>query len=112
MTHVRRTAVPTHGSDCTEPAADLARPRGLASSLRPMLPGARTLRLIDAGPVHGWAATALMHGARPQALHPTTAETVVAWVRADYPHADWTRPHEVDLDTGQLHCLCATPGQA
>ncbi|WP_042366847.1 hypothetical protein [Streptacidiphilus neutrinimicus] len=104
--------MPTRGPDCTDPAAALARPLSLASSLRPMLPGALTLRLVDAGPEGGWTATALMWGARPQALRPATAETVVAWVRADYPHADWSRPHEVDLTTGQLLCVCATSGEA
>ena len=108
MSQTRRTTTPSRGTGCTTLAADLARPQTLASSLRPVLPGARTLRLKRVAPGY-WAATVLKQRGLRSFLPSSTGSMIAAWVRADYPHADWSRPHEVDLSTGLLTCTCTDP---
>jgi hypothetical protein len=100
--------MPSRGSGCATLAADLARSQSLASSLRSVLPGVHTLRLRRAVSGH-WAATVLKQRGLRSFLAPDVGSMIAAWVRADYPHADWSRPHEVDLATGLLSCTCANP---
>ncbi|MET8540977.1 transcriptional regulator [Kitasatospora sp. NPDC004799] len=80
------------------------RPR-LAAKLADMIPGAAVVAVGFTDPVTQWPhayARAADAAGRPVQLSPVGRRVVARWVVRAYPDADWTRPHVLDLTTGQL----------
>ncbi|WP_441245246.1 transcriptional regulator [Kitasatospora sp. McL0602] len=84
-------------------AAD--RQHRLAVQLTDLIPGATALQVSLAHPEQQWphphARAADSAGTRI-VLTRTKANVAARWVLRTWPNADWTRPHTLDLATGQL----------
>lgn len=77
----------------------------LATQLAGMIPGAVAIRVSLADPRRQWPHPYTMAVAANGAQLPlsrTTTKIVARWVLRTWPEADWTRPHVLDLATGQL----------
>lgn len=85
------------------PAAvtSLSSPGALASSLRPMAPGAILLRLTLAAGGH-FDTRALRADGSDVPLAEHLRPVLARWVAADHPTADWREPHDLHLATGLL----------
>ncbi|KOV12347.1 transcriptional regulator [Streptomyces sp. XY431] len=95
-------AMPSGTLACPD-AAD--RHRRLAVQLADLIPGATILQVSLAHPERQWphphARAADSAGTRIT-LTRTKANIAARWVLRTWPDADWTRPHTLDLATGQL----------
>ncbi|MEE1825346.1 transcriptional regulator [Streptomyces sp. BE20] len=94
-------AIPSGTLAC--PPTD-AGPR-LAAKLADMVPGAAAVIVGFTDPATQWPhayARATDAVGRPVRLSPVARRVVARWVLRAHPAADWTRPHILDLTTGQL----------
>ncbi|MFE4976065.1 transcriptional regulator [Kitasatospora sp. NPDC056651] len=77
----------------------------LGAKLAEMIPGAVAVRVSLAHPSRQWPHpyTVAVDGRGGQLVLSGSATKVAArWVLRSWPEADWTRPHTLDLVTGQL----------
>ncbi|MFF2142178.1 transcriptional regulator [Kitasatospora sp. NPDC058190] len=77
----------------------------LGVQLADMIPGAVTIRVSLTDPRHQWPhpyTVALDAHGEQLKLSRNTTKTAARWVLRTWPEADWTRPHILDLATGQL----------
>ncbi|MFJ7275463.1 transcriptional regulator [Kitasatospora sp. NPDC098663] len=78
----------------------------LAVQLADMIPGAVTIRVSLADPRRQWPhpyTVALNANGEQLPLSRATIKVAARWVLRTWPEADWTRPHALDLTTGQLN---------
>ncbi|MGF1425507.1 transcriptional regulator [Kitasatospora sp. LaBMicrA B282] len=79
--------------------------RRLALQLADMIPGAAIVCVSLADPRWQWPhpyTVALAASGAKLPLSRTTTKVAARWVLRTWPNADWTRPHVLDLATGQL----------
>ncbi|MEV0536780.1 transcriptional regulator [Kitasatospora sp. NPDC050463] len=84
---------------------ETGRHRRLAVQLRGMIPGATAIRVSLNDPAAQWPhpyARATNADGTPIRLSRIKAGIAARWVLRTWPDADWTRPHTLDLATGQL----------
>ncbi|MFJ6382731.1 transcriptional regulator [Kitasatospora sp. NPDC092039] len=80
--------------------------RRLAVQLANMIPGAVAVRVSLADPHRQWPhpyTVALDADGEQLPLSRATTKVTARWVLRTWPEADWTRPHTLELATGQLN---------
>jgi hypothetical protein len=95
---------------CALPSETPACPSGgrsqrLAVLLADMIPGAASIRVTLADPLHAWPhphATAQDAAGQELRLSRTTAKVAARWIIRVWPEADWTRGHTFDLAAARL----------
>ncbi|MEE1786943.1 transcriptional regulator [Streptomyces sp. SP17BM10] len=78
----------------------------LAVQLADMIPGAVVISVSLADPRRQWPhpyTVAIDADGEQLPLSRTTTKVAARWVLRTWPNADWTRPHTLDLRTGQLN---------
>ncbi|MFE3874111.1 transcriptional regulator [Kitasatospora sp. NPDC059146] len=86
-------------------AAPSASQRRLGVQLADMIPGAVSVHVSLADPKRQWPhpyTVAIDEHGEQLELSRTTTKIAARWVQRTWPEADWTRPHSLDLSTGQL----------
>ncbi|MFJ7907033.1 transcriptional regulator [Kitasatospora sp. NPDC096204] len=90
------------GTQYVEPSPSQQR---LGAKLADMIPGAVAVRVSLAHPSRQWPHpyTVAVDGRGEQLmLSGNTTKVAARWVLRSWPEVDWTRPHSLDLATGQL----------
>ncbi|MFD0404692.1 transcriptional regulator [Kitasatospora sp. NPDC127116] len=92
----------SRGTQYVEPSPSQQR---LGDKLAGMIPGAVAVRVSLTHPSRQWPHpyTVAVDGRGEQLmLSGSTTKVAARWVLRSWPEADWTRPHTLDLATGQL----------
>ncbi|MFJ8442818.1 transcriptional regulator [Kitasatospora griseola] len=87
-------------------AAPSASQQRLGVQVADMIPGAVTIRVSLADPSRQWPhpyTVALDERGERIPLSRNTIKIAARWVLRTWPEEDWTRPHSLDLTTGQLY---------
>ncbi|MDH6144126.1 hypothetical protein P3T35_006163 [Kitasatospora sp. GP30] len=77
----------------------------LGAQLADMIPGAVAVHVSLTDPRRPWPhpyTVAIDERGEQLELSRTTTKVAARWVLRTWPEADWTRPHSLDLATGQL----------
>ncbi|MFD7902943.1 transcriptional regulator [Kitasatospora sp. NPDC059747] len=89
----------------TPACPDTGRRRRLALQLAHMIPGAVAVAVSFKDPATQWPrayARATDAAGRPLRLSLVVRRVAAQWIVRAHPNADWSRPHTLDLTTGQL----------